>query len=145
MLMVRIQGMREREESKIIQSFLKNCVNKFIEWKSLHHVTDLIHIKCQLLVEDLCAFKEIWGTTEHSCLQKGNVCLLVYVCMCVCVCVLGKTAFGSGSFPEILLWFKPTFNTQLYYSLQSRMCLTCILWTSLRMHLRISWVLFVLF
>ena len=84
------------------QSFLKNWVNEFIEWKSLQHVTDLIHIECQLLVEDLWAFKEVWGTTEYSCLQKGNVCLCIYVC----VYMLGKTAFGSGSFPEILLWFK---------------------------------------
>ena len=84
------------------QSFLKNWVNKFIEWKSLQHVTRLIHIECQLLVEDLWAFKEIWGTTEYSCLQKGNVCL----CMYVCVYMLGKTACGSGLFPEILLWFK---------------------------------------
>ena len=39
----------------------------------------------------------------HACKRGMFVCLCMYVCVCVCVCVLGKTAFGSGSFPEIFL------------------------------------------
>ena len=55
------------------------------------YVIDLIHVKCQLLAEDLWVFEEIWVVTI-SIPEKSDC---GFACVCVCVCVLDKIAFRS--------------------------------------------------